>query len=317
MLAGLLAAALWSLAEPAWVPRVQVEGPAACVDLIGTTIRGLKPQAEGELEIRGNFHQAANGSWGLEVRISTRAGTDLRQWESGRCEELAQAAAVVAVALLEDAQRLELEGSAPEADEAKGPGDTDSNDARPEPDQEAAVSSAAASSVAPRRVGMALGVHGVLSGGTLPTVAGGGALRAGATFGRWGLFATGEVQGRTATSVVGGRVQWLDWVAGAQACGWSPEATHQLEGCGGVVAGQLRATGSGLTNARRGTAGRVALTASAGWMWWWGAHVGLRAAVDARAALVRPQVSLDDGTRIYRAPAVAVAGLCGIVMRWP
>ncbi len=257
--------------------------------------------------------ETETGGWALRLWVIDDEGTHRRDVEDESCVLLAEAAATMVAVFVE-----------PEVEAEAEPEPEPEPEAEPEPEvkPQSEPSRRPPGSDVPRPT-PPTAVHPFtgqirLAGqggfGLLP--AGFGGAEVGGTLGWSGLRV--DVRGRglfTSPARVssGGSVRLQSWGAGL-AAGWAMgRGRVQFPLLAGIDAGALRGRGDGLSVERRGAVGwatanlRPAVTVR------WGRRVGVWASLEGFVSLLRPAVTLDDGTRVFGMPRGGGSISLGIV----
>jgi len=298
-------------AAPRTEPALEWQAPPGCPEreqvlaLVAALAHDDAVQWQRFDAVRGRV-SPRSGMWLLDLDFVRPSGVSRRRVESGRCADLAQAAAVAIVLAhradeASGASWTETEpmpgGFPPSGPPASAPVEPAEPIAALEPNERASGEPLA----------LALGARGVLDPTTLGEAALGVALGLDVELGPWSLGVSGVLFPAVETSVAPGQAIALGLTAaGARGCRrWVPG----LRTCIGMELGQLRAASVALE--QPSSARDPWLTPSASLELWSQPLAALAITADAAllAPLVRGEYRVDE-REVHRVPALAVrAGL--------
>lgn len=330
-------AALQPAVEPPPPPPVQWQAPVGCPDLarVRSRVDALlgRPLADDELQLEGTIIATSRG-WTLTLRTTVGTLVDERTLDANDCSVLADAAALVAVVMLdpvEAASSIETEAEAAAAAEATptepppAPPPTPvvvapEPEATPDPEPEPARSR-------PRRTTRPTWSARVRGGGEFGAVPGGtGAFDLGVALDGLGANALVRLELTGAFSVPrdvvtpNARTAVLLGSAAPRVCAMVPAGPVDIPVCGGLELGAMRAS-SNVQSASPVAALWLAAHVEPGVRWAFSDRVALWVSGQVLLPLVFPEFELTDpaddsqAELVYRPQPVGVRGLAGFEIR--
>lgn len=287
---------------------IEWDAPTVCPDgaelrrRIDELLGGPPTAAQGRVVVSGEV-RGPEPAWSLRLRIANEAGERVRELPGTSCDELTGIAAVlIAVALDRSDEPEPTEPATPP------PAATPTTKRQPAPSSPAAR---------PRRFGAALGVHGGVSWGPLPRIAGGVAADVALLI----PHARVEVGGAfwfprdTGSHAIGdGSVQL--WQVDARGCGVPSWRRIELLLCAGVQAGAMSGRGRGADHPRTGRLPWLAIEVRPGAVFQPIPRLGLRLDAALVVPVIRPGFAIDDAV-VFRARVAGFVGSLGVEVRLP
>lgn len=225
--------------ELAWETRAPSGCDAAAFErYVAELLVGVPPDDRGPLHVSVRLEVDGAGSWSIELTLGDLDDQPVRRFESTRCEEVIQAAALV-VAMELDPNLLGPPSPDASLTAAPAPSEPAPEETSPRPERNAEPPQNARPSLWLRGYGGAIGM--ALPGWT-GTVGGGSFLRGEAW--RVGLGVRHRFATTTQNAFGGGEFQYL--TARATGCGIARVSKLEFPLCAAAELGELRAVGNGV-----------------------------------------------------------------------